>query len=88
MRAALQAAAEAVETTRRVAVAGAALGEATEMEMASTDRGIAKPLLPRPPSRQTVAQVFRDRVARLASSWRPQAQEALWDAVMDRKAPL
>ena len=37
--------------SRRVAVAGAAWGEATETEINSTDRGIAKPLLPRPPRR-------------------------------------
>ena len=38
-------------STRQVAVAGAALGEATEAWVNSTHRGIAKPLLPRPPRR-------------------------------------
>ena len=37
----------------RVAVAGAALGEATEAEINFPNRGIAKPLLPRPPRRGT-----------------------------------
>lgn len=36
---------------RRVAVAGAALGEATGYSISTADRGIAKTLLPRPPSR-------------------------------------
>ena len=39
----------------RVVVAGAALGEATETEINTTNRGIAKTLLPRPPRRSSRA---------------------------------